>query len=68
MKSKIGDEYLKWGIWEGEDHVKVNGNHVFNQSYLDYMTDGAKNSQEAGEKLAGLITIFDGVEMKRSAK
>ena len=65
VKSKIGDQDLEWGIWEGEDHVLVGKKHVFNQNFLDYMTFGIKDPEKANKKLAELIVLFNGAEMKR---
>lgn len=69
ISSKVGDEKLVWGLWDGEDHVKVKkdgkSKHVFSKTYLDFMTDGIKNAEVANQKIAELIVLFDGAELKR---
>ena len=68
IKTTINGEDLIFGIWAGEDHIKLpykgENRHIFNEGYLDFLTSGSKNNEKAKTTMAGLIASFNGKEIK----
>jgi len=68
IKSEINGEELIWGIWAGEDHVKLpyegENRHVFNEGYLDFLSCGYKDKEKAKTNFAKLIASFNGKEIR----
>ena len=68
IKATVGGEEIIFGIWKGEDHIKLpyegENRHVFNDGYLDFLTHGSKNKTKAKNIMAKTIASFDGKEIK----
>ena len=60
VKSKFKGKELVYGIWDGADHVKVDGKHVMNQHMLDFFVEGITDKEKAKAKLFELMVVFDG--------
>ena len=60
IKSMIDGDEIVWGLWSGEDHTKIDGKHVFNETYLNFLAQGYKDKEKAKTMLAKLMAGFDG--------
>ena len=59
VKSKFKGKELIYGLWDGEDHVKIDGKHVMNKHMLSFFVEEITNKEEAKAKLYEIMVIFD---------
>ena len=68
IKSTIDGKEVIWGIWAGEEHIKLpyegENRHVFNEGYLDFLTEGFTDKPEAKDMMAKLFVTFDAKETR----